>query len=84
MPIPDRIREAPELMLGLQLYIGAWLDLSSCRQSGWTEGPIPWPEVEQYGRLLELDEETIADLHHHIRAMDNVYLKHQEARRDSG
>lgn len=84
MPIPDRIRDAPELMLGLQLYLGAWMDLSTCRQSGWTEGPIPWSEVEQYGRLLGLRPETIDDLHYHIRALDDTYARHQEAKRDSG
>lgn len=84
MPIPDRIRDAPSLTLGLELFLAAWLDLNTCRSTGLVEGPIPWSEVENYGQLIGLDRDTIDDLHHHIRAMDNQYFKYREAQRDSG
>jgi hypothetical protein len=76
MPLPDRIQNAPELVLGLELYYGAFMDLTSCRGTGYgTEGPIPWDKVVQWAEKYGLDEEQEDDLVYHIPQMDEVYLK---------
>lgn len=83
MPIPERIKNAPALLLGLELYLAAWLDLSSEREIGWGEGPIPWSEVENYADRLELDEDEREELHFHIRQLDATYFKHLEHKREN-
>lgn len=75
-PLPQRIQNAPQLAFGMQMYFTAFLDLTSCRQLGMTLGPIPWTAVNDYAIDLGLDEESTEDLHHFVRAMDNVYVSH--------
>lgn len=72
--VPNKIANAPSLCLGLQIYLDAWFDLNSCRPAGMNEGPIPWTQVEDYGRSMELSQDTLDDLHHHIREMDMEYF----------
>jgi hypothetical protein len=77
--LPERIKNAPELQLGLELYYGAFLELSSCRSVGFgAEGPIPWTAVNQWARAHQLSEEQEEDLLYHIERMDEVYLKFKD------
>ena len=78
MPIPEAIKNAPVLQMGLELYLTAWLELNSCRAMGFTSGPIPWLAVHTYSEQLELDGDQVESLHHHIKALDTVYLEHVE------
>lgn len=80
LPLPDRIQNAPDLELGLELYMGAFWDLDSCRPLGYGEGPIPWTTIEQYAQLNGIEGEQREMLHHHIRQLDNAYLKHRLAK----
>lgn len=76
MPLPQRIQNAPELHLGLELYYLAFLDLTSCRTAGYgTEGPIPWTATRQWAEAHDLSGEQLEDLEYHIPRMDEVYLK---------
>lgn len=63
------------------MYLGAWLDLSTCRDIGFGEGPIPWNDAEAYGASLGLDEEEMFDFHYHIRALDTMYFKHRSKKK---
>lgn len=75
-PIPRVMAEAPELTLGLQLYMDAWYDLSTCRSSGMSAGPIPWLAIYEWATLHELDEDQRELLHAYIPAMDATYFEH--------
>lgn len=78
MPLPERIANAPELYLGLELYYRAFLDLTSCRGQGYgTEGPISWLSIKDYADAQELDLDQRDDLFYHIQHMDLAYLKHK-------
>ena len=77
-PLPKSIQNAPDLQFGLELYYGAFSDLNSCRSTGWSDGPIPWSAIADYCVAFRLDAEQVADMFHHIRTMDNAYLKHRE------
>ena len=79
-----KIQKAPELLPGLVFFWNAYKHLSTDRSSGFGPGPIPWSSVEDYGRRHELDDETMADLHHHVRAMDTAYLEYTSRKIDSG
>lgn len=75
--LPPTIANAPQLTTGLGLYLQAFWELSSCRDIGFGEGPIPWLAINRYSEHLDLDIDQELALFHHVRAMDNVYLQHQ-------
>lgn len=75
-PIPDRIKDAPTLFVGLEFYYTAFTELSTCREMGMAMGPIPWTEVQAYADTYELSEDESEDLHVLIAMMDEVFLNH--------
>lgn len=75
LPLPEAIRNAPNLFMGLELYMQGFNDLDSARTIGMAEGPIPWNAVEEYCRLNEFDEEQTTDMHYYIKEMDAVFLE---------
>jgi len=78
MTLPEKIQNAPDLLLGLGLYYRAFLDLTSCRTAGYgTEGPISWKDTVQWAEKYELDEEQEEDLLYLVGQMDNAYLNHK-------
>lgn len=74
-PLPEKVANAPALMLGMELYYDAFWDLTTCRQVGFGAGAIPWASVRDYGLTFEFDEEQMEDLFYFIRVMDNAYLE---------
>lgn len=72
--LPERIQNAPDLFMGLELYFGAFVELNTNRSTGWSAGPIPSWCIDDYAERLELTEEETEDLHYHIRAMDKAFL----------
>ena len=83
MPIPDSIQNAPQLMLGLELYFSAFMDLNSSRQMGMGIGPIPWVVVWDYCERLEIEGEQREDMLYHIDKLDLVYIEHK-GRKNNG
>lgn len=84
MPVPDRIANAPELPLGMELYYNAYLELSTCRQSGWGPAPIPWVAILDYSRTFEFDDEQQDDLFFFVRALDKAFLNYHKEKADQG
>jgi hypothetical protein len=75
LPLPDKIRNAPELFLGLELFYLSFMDLSSCRGQGYgTEGPIGWLQISDYCYIHGIIGEQRDDLIYHIQRMDEAYL----------
>lgn len=76
MPLPERIANAPELYLGLELYYAAFMDLTTCRGQGYgTEGPISWLVIAEYADRNEIEGEQREDLFYHIQHLDAAYLE---------
>jgi hypothetical protein len=73
-PLPDAIANAPDLNSGLELYYVAFMDLTSSRALGATEGPIAWNVIDYYCRVLQFSEEQREDAFFFIAAMDKAYL----------
>lgn len=69
-PMPERIANAPELKLGLQLYLQAFLDLDSERG----DGAIPWSSIANYAKTFDFDEEQTTDLFYFTRKLDTLIL----------
>lgn len=76
-PLPDNIANAPELLLGLDLYFTAFMDLTTERPIGYGEGPIPWSAVRRWCHEHAIIGEQLEDMHYHIRKLDSVYLDHR-------
>jgi hypothetical protein len=76
MPLPKAILNKPELLPGLDLFLDAFMALSSCRYLGMGEGPIPWTAIDRYCTVNEIEGSLREELFHHVRSLDGVYLKH--------
>lgn len=73
-PIPDKIANAPELKTGHELYYVAFLELNSCRQIGFSIGPIPWTAIRDYCVEHEIEGEQKDDLFDCVQALDRAYM----------
>lgn len=73
-PMPDSIRNAPELILGLEMYLQAFFDLDSTRSNGESLSPISWMNIKEYATVFDLDEEQTESLFIHVRGMDISHL----------
>lgn len=78
--MPDRIVNAPELRIGLQLYLQAFFDLDSERTHAFNPTPIPWTAIKEYATAHELDEEQTDDLFYFVKRMDNEHLNRLQAK----
>lgn len=73
--MPDWVENEPDIYPGDDFYLHAFYELSSCRQTGDSPGPIPWTCVTQYADRRELDWDISLYFERVIRTMDNAYLK---------
>lgn len=73
--MPDRIKNAPRLIPGLQLYFQAFFDLDAERKHDFGYASIPRSAIVHYCDELELDEEQRMDMLHHVRHMDRAHIK---------
>jgi hypothetical protein len=81
-PVPTRIKNAPQLWVGLELFYRAFYDLTTCRpNTGFGAGEIPWTATEEYARSMRMDWEQKTRLHYLIRALDRAYLEYLEGKR---
>lgn len=83
LPLPEKIQNAPSILPGLELYYMGFLELTSSRAfTGFGVGPIPWSVIQQYSDSLGLDMDQTEAMHHHITALDTVYLKHTQKKKN--
>jgi hypothetical protein len=76
--LPDRIANAPEVQLGLDLFWNGFANLTSCRGSAYnSEGPIPWVAMRDYCEDYDIRGEQRMDFYHLIAEMDKVFLDHK-------
>jgi len=64
------------------MFLDAFGKLTTCRQIGMGEGPIPWTAVEEYGRAQGMDREELEELHYMMRALDSEYLAYRREREE--
>lgn len=72
LPLPKRIRDAPLLHLGLELYFLGFMDLMTCRD---INGNITWLAVDEYCDRMGLDDFQREDMHFYINRLDIEYQK---------
>lgn len=71
-PLPDAIKNAPDLRIGLEFFYNAFVDLNRDR-TGMGDGPISWATIEDYGRSIGLEEDDRDDLHFFVEALDSAF-----------
>lgn len=74
-PLPESIANAPELILGLELYLQAFFDLDSTRNGGDLLSPISWLSIKEYAMTFSFDVEQTESLFAHIRGMDISHIE---------
>ena len=79
--LPDRIKNAPQLRLGLELYLDAFFDLDSERTHALAVTPIAWSSIAKYAEFYSFDETQTEDLFFFIRGLDNTHLEKLEHKR---
>lgn len=74
-PIPDFIKNKPELDIGLDIYLQAFFDLDSERTHAFGPAGIPTTSMLQYAKAFKFDDEQTDDLVYFLRQMDTENLK---------
>jgi len=77
LPIPDKIKNAPVLLPGLQFYFQSFLELSTCREIGMSEGQIPWTAIDRYASRYEMTEDDYERFLTLIRIVDAEYIRYR-------
>ena len=72
--LPKRMQNAPQLRLGLALYLNAWYDLDLERDRSKFD-PIKRSSCFDYAFDYDLSEEQTDDLWFYIGRMDREFLK---------
>lgn len=75
LPLPDRIQNAPELLLGLQLYYQGFIELTSCRQIGMALGPVSYLSMMEYCRAVGIEGDQRDDFLWITSRLDQRYLE---------
>lgn len=83
MPLPKWASERPAVDPEDVFYLRAFDELASCRQVGFSAGPIPWTAIVEYADRLGLDAENAADLVDMIRELDEAWLTEQAKKRQT-
>lgn len=74
-PLPEKIKNKPELRTGLEIYWRAFWECSTDRDIGMAEGPIPWTAINAWGMRYGFKGECFERLVLLLKAMDSVYIE---------
>lgn len=83
-PIPEKIRNAPTLGKGLEIFYNAFIELNSCRSIGMDMGEIPWVAIAKYAEVHEFEGEQRDDLFYFAQALDSAYISYRQSRSKNG
>lgn len=81
-PLPDRIKNAPVLRLGLGLYLGMFFDLDAERSHAMGLTAIPWTAIKEYAEFYSFDVDQCEDAFLIIRRMDDAHLRRLKSKQD--
>lgn len=76
--LPQKIQNAPKLLVGLDIYWIGFTRLNSSRASGWGPSELPWMLIEEYCDRVGIFGDQREIFHSHIYAMDKAYLEYCE------
>lgn len=73
-PLPERIANAPELNLGLELYHSGFIQLSRSRPSGFGLAAIPLSNIVDYCTIYSIIGEQMEDFIWFITEVDQLFM----------
>jgi hypothetical protein len=82
-PLPESIANAPELQLGLMVYLQAFFELDTERSNGFGPGHIPISRIREYCCDWEFNAEETEDCVYLIRQLDCAYFEWYGKKRES-
>lgn len=68
--------------MGLEFTYSAYWDLNTCREYGFSAGPIPWSAIRDYAVAHDLDNDEYEEFSYLIRAMDVANMKWNAAQKE--
>jgi len=80
--LPERMQNAPQLLMGSGLYWDAFFDLSTCRPGSFGVAAIPWNVTKEYSEVYGFDAEQTESLFAIVGKMDDAFIKHQLSKRE--
>ncbi len=80
LPLPEKIKNAPQLGFGLNIFYDAYFNLETCRLNGMSMGRIPWTAVQNYCESKGFTEEQTASAQLYIKMMDTEYIKFSDSK----
>ncbi len=75
--LPDWYINEPQISQVDYFYIKSFYDLSTCRNSGMSIGPIPWTAIKKYTEHYGLEFDVAESLIDIIKEMDEAYMDYQ-------
>lgn len=73
MPIPDAIKNAPSIPEGMEVFLVAFIELSTCRSITMGGlGPIPWTAINEYAAASGMIGDLRDSLFYYVRALQNA------------
>lgn len=79
---PEQLKQGPEVRPGLDLFIEAFMALTTCRGFAFRIGPIPYTAILDYCREYGITGEQRGRVIRYLRSMDKFYL--DELNKDVG
>jgi hypothetical protein len=77
MPLPDAILNKPKMAPGLEFIWRAFWEMSTDRDFGMAEGPIPWSVMDRYALRHEIEDDEFDRFVLMIKSLDSVYIEHR-------
>lgn len=80
MPLPERIKNAPDLWMGNELFYKGFLDLTSSRPIAMALGPLSLLTIIEYCMIMGIEGEQQEDFIWVLQHLDQKYLDWSGAR----
>lgn len=82
-PFPKWIREAPELLPGLEYFYQCFFEIAGDRPVGMGVGPLPYMLLRTYGIAKGESEDELDDFIYLLREMDREYCAYNQERTEA-
>jgi hypothetical protein len=72
MPLPEKISNAPKMLVGLDIYFNAFTDLSAFRNPS---DSLRWESVNQYCKENDITGIQRENMFYHLSSLDKLYIR---------
>jgi len=79
-PLPKKIANAPDLLIGSEFYYSAFNSLNTCRPVSMGIGPIPWTAINDYAIRYKLIGTAADDFFDIMNLVDEEFVNWQSTK----